>query len=57
MYMCVCLCAVEVFLALYVVYVLVVVFGHMIYQHQKQRAAHSQLAAINGIVTGSFLLH
>jgi len=34
-------------LALYVVYVLVVVFGRIIYQYQKRKAAESQLASTN----------
>jgi len=47
-------CAVVVFLALYVVYVLVVVFGRVIYQYYKQRSAPTQQASIN-VVTGGGL--
>jgi len=46
-------CAVTVYLALYVVYVLVVVFGRVIYQYYKQRTAQAQQASINVVTEGS----
>ena len=46
-------CVVAVYLALYVVYVLVVVIGRVVYQYYKQRTAHAQQASINVITGGS----
>jgi len=50
--------AVLVYLALYVVYALVVVFGRIIYQYQKQKTAEIQQRSLNSTVgiAGQFVL-
>jgi len=56
---CVCVCFL-VYLVMYVIYVLVVVFGHLIYRYQKQMSTRTQQGSINTAavgVTGEYLLY
>ena len=51
---CVCVFAVVVYLALYGIYVLVVVFGRIVYQYQKRKTAQNhQQRSVNRVDTDS----